>query len=478
MRICLGLDSLTEPGTPGAGSGVPEGRIDPARCYTQNRAGSSGAACAHETTGAWKGCHERIARTRGDRLPPVGPGARVVVTGMGAVSPTGSVSPASARLFAPGRAASAPYARSIPPLSPRASAARSPASTPRPSSPTRTSCARPARLGDAARRLRRALATPGSTPPPSRSEERRRFGVSIGTGGAVSRSPSACDLWYAGEREEGERLHDPRLDTGRWRARCRCATRCGAEPRALDRLHLSTDAIGYAARHPLRPRRPRARQRRRRAPRPGIFAAFSVMRIMTSSWNDEPARDRAPSRRTATASSSARAWTLVLEEDARARRRADPAEVLGYGSTCGQFHRVRLEENGIEPARADDPRDGGRVGPRTSTTRTSTGPPRSSTTGSRRALKLALGARRVRPGQRPQSMIGHPQARAARPESSRRSSRCAGSFRRPSTSTRPTPSAIDYVPNAARRGRIDVALCNCIGFGSKNSALVVARPRL
>ena len=28
------------------------------------------------------------------------------------------------------------------------------------------------------------------------------------------------------------------------------------------------------------------------------------------------------------------------------------AEIAGYGSTCDAYHRVRLEENGIEPARA------------------------------------------------------------------------------------------------------------------------------
>jgi 3-oxoacyl-[acyl-carrier-protein] synthase II len=34
---------------------------------------------------------------------------------------------------------------------------------------------------------------------------------------------------------------------------------------------------------------------------------------------------------------------------------------------------------------------------------------------------------------------------------------------------------LDYVPQEARRKRWDVALCNCIAFGSKNSALVVTR---
>jgi 3-oxoacyl-[acyl-carrier-protein] synthase II len=34
---------------------------------------------------------------------------------------------------------------------------------------------------------------------------------------------------------------------------------------------------------------------------------------------------------------------------------------------------------------------------------------------------------------------------------------------------------LDYTPNEARQGVIRHALCNCIGFGSKNSALVVKR---
>jgi 3-oxoacyl-[acyl-carrier-protein] synthase II len=35
---------------------------------------------------------------------------------------------------------------------------------------------------------------------------------------------------------------------------------------------------------------------------------------------------------------------------------------------------------------------------------------------------------------------------------------------------------LDYVPNVARQAPVDAALCNCIGFGSKNSALILKRP--
>ncbi len=34
---------------------------------------------------------------------------------------------------------------------------------------------------------------------------------------------------------------------------------------------------------------------------------------------------------------------------------------------------------------------------------------------------------------------------------------------------------LDYVPNVTKEAKIDVALCNCIGFGSKNSALLLER---
>ena len=34
---------------------------------------------------------------------------------------------------------------------------------------------------------------------------------------------------------------------------------------------------------------------------------------------------------------------------------------------------------------------------------------------------------------------------------------------------------LDYVPNVARAAHIDVAVCNTIAFGSKNSALVLKR---
>ena len=49
-------------------------------------------------------------------------------------------------------------------------------------------------------------------------------------------------------------------------------------------------------------------------------------------------------------------------------------------------------------------------------------------------------------------------------------------FRRPSTLRTPDPDCdLDYVPEAGGSAEIEHAVCNCIAFGSKNSALVLRK---
>src|SRR5919112_1824753 len=158
------------------------------------------------------------------------------------------------------------------------------------------------------------------------------------------------------------------------------------------------------------------------------------------------------------------AWVYVLEEYERARARGARvyAEVTGYGATCDAYHRVRLEDTGEEPARAMRLalEDAGRAPEEvdyvnlhgTSTVLND----RIET----QALKLALGEASKRiPMSGTKSQIGHPQG----------ASGAAGG--------EPAPECdLDYTPNHAREREVRVALCNCIGFGSKNSALVVERP--
>src|SRR5690242_7035402 len=87
----------------------------------------------------------------------------------------------------------------------------------------------------------------------------------------------------------------------------------------------------------------------------GIVKAFTLMKIMTESWNEQPERASRPFNSDRDGFVVAEgAWMFVVEEYERARARGARiyAELAGYGSTCEAFHRVRLVENGEEPARA------------------------------------------------------------------------------------------------------------------------------
>ena len=118
----------------------------------------------------------------------------------------------------------------------------------------------------------------------------------------------------------------------------------------------STDAIAYATEHIARGRQEVMITGGVDAPiAPGILAGFNLMTVLTNQWNDEPARASRPfSADRSGIVLGEGAWIYVLEEyeHATARGARMYAEVTGYGATCDAYHRVRLEENGEEPARA------------------------------------------------------------------------------------------------------------------------------
>ena len=96
--------------------------------------------------------------------------------------------------------------------------------------------------------------------------------------------------------------------------------------------------------------------------------------------------------------------------------------------------------------------------------------------------RVALRAAAVRRARRPRAGVVHqvddrpPAGRQRRRRaSSPRRSRCrAGSCRRRSTSTSAIPACdLDFIPNTGRAAQPAAALCNCLGFGSKNSAIVL-----
>ena len=246
----------------------------------------------------------------------------------------------------------------------------------------------------------------------------------------------------------------------------------------------STDAIAYAAQHVALGRQDAMLAGGSDAPlAPGILAGFCLMKVLTEDWNDEPARASRPfSRDRSGMVLGEGAWVYVLEEYERARGRGADiyAEVTGYGATCDAYHRVRLEDTGEEPARAMRRAlaDAGRSPEEvdyvnlhgTSTVLND----RIET----QALKLALGgaAKRI-PMSGTKSQIGHPQGASG--AAGLAAALCAmrtGLVPPTINLDEPAPECdLDYTPNRARERDVRVALCNCIGFGSKNSALVVER---
>ena len=156
------------------------------------------------------------------------------------------------------------------------------------------------------------------------------------------------------------------------------------------------------------------------------------------------------------------------------------AEVAGYGSTCEAYHRVRLQECGEEPARAiqmamDDAgiarRDVDYVNLHGTSTQLND---RIET----KALKLALGdTARTTPMSSLKSQIGHPQGASGAAGIAATLVAIMHQQLSPTINLeQPDPECdLDYVPDAGRKLTIEHAVCNCIAFGSKNSALVLRK---
>ena len=316
-------------------------------------------------------------------------------------------------------------------------------------------------------------------------EQKRRFGVVLGTGGgAQDFSELQYDLYYTGNIKQVSLFTIPSGTMGTmssevsmrfgFRGMSHVIT-CGCTS--------STDALGYVYRQIQAGVLPIFLCGGVDAPLAYcVMKGFTLMRIMTSSWNHAPERGSRPFSADRDGFVLAEgAWMFVVEdyEHARARGAKIYAELVGYGSTCEAFHRVRLEECGEEPARAinlamqeagipaDEVHYANLHGTSTQLNdRIET-----------RALKLALGEEAARkiPMSSVKSQIGHPQgacgaAGVATTLVAMRHSQI------PPTINIEKPDQqcdLDYVPQAGRMRKLEYAVCNCIAFGSKNSALVL-----
>jgi 3-oxoacyl-[acyl-carrier-protein] synthase II len=216
---------------------------------------------------------------------------------------------------------------------------------------------------------------------------------------------------------------------------------------------------------------------------PGIMQGFCVMRVVSATRNHEPERASRPFDRQRNGFVLGEgAWILVLEERERALVRGARiyAEILGYGSTCDAYHRVRLNPTGEEPARAMTLaiEDAGiakdEVGYLALHGTSTVLNDRIETL----ATKLCFGRRAYDlPMSSVKSMIGHPQGASGAAGVVAAILAMNHDFLPPTINySEADPECdLDYIPNHSIECETEISLCNCIGFGSKNSALVVAR---
>ena len=215
----------------------------------------------------------------------------------------------------------------------------------------------------------------------------------------------------------------------------------------------------------------------------GILQGFCVMRAVSGSYNEQPWRASRPF-------DNARdgfvlgegAWILVLEERERAIERGATlyGEILGYGSTCDAHHRVRLDPCGEEPARAMELaiRDAGvakdEIGYMSLHGTSTLLNDKIETL----AAKLCFGRRATDiPMSSVKSMIGHPQGASGAAGIVAALLGMRHGYLPPTINHEESDPEcdLDYIPNQGIYRAVEIALCNCIGFGSKNSALVIGR---
>lgn len=317
-------------------------------------------------------------------------------------------------------------------------------------------------------------------------EERRTIGVQIGTGGGgLAFTERQYSYWFSGNAQQGSVYTIPSSTHGGLSSEISMALGLRGLSHVISTgCTSSTDAIFYAAQHIALGRQEKMIAGGVDAPlAPGILAGFEVMTVLTKEWNDEPHRASRPfSRDRSGMVLGEGAYIFVLEEkDAALERGAHIyAEITGYGATCDAYHRVRLDDSGVEPARAMSIalKDAGRTPADVDYVNLHGTSTLLNDKIETQAVKLALdgNAHRV-PMSATKSQVGHPQgASGAAGLSATLCAMHTGSIPPTINLDVADPECdLDYVPNVAREAKIDVALCNCIGFGSKNSALVVER---
>jgi 3-oxoacyl-[acyl-carrier-protein] synthase II len=218
---------------------------------------------------------------------------------------------------------------------------------------------------------------------------------------------------------------------------------------------------------------------------PGMIFGFSKMRVVATRYNESPETASRPFDRGRDGFVLGEgAWMVVLEREDRARARgADVyAIVEGYGSTCDAYHRVQMDPDGDQIVRAMRlavERSGRALEEIGYVNYHGTATVLNDPTEARcvRGLFGSLADRL--PGSSTKSMIGHPQGASGASGIVTAALSLANGFLPPTINLHdPDPDCdLDFIPHQGRPAHPEAVLCNCLGFGSKNSAIVIGRAR-
>jgi 3-oxoacyl-[acyl-carrier-protein] synthase II len=214
------------------------------------------------------------------------------------------------------------------------------------------------------------------------------------------------------------------------------------------------------------------------------LASFAAVRAL-STRNDDPAGASRPFDRSRDGFVLGEgAGVLVLEQLSHARRRGARiyAELLGYASTCDAYHVTAPHPEGDGAARAmQRAMQRARISPQqvdyinAHATGTPTGDVAESL-----AIKHTLGEyASCVPISATKSMIGHLTSAAGAVEAAATILALTHGLIPPTINlSEPDPQCdLDYVPHTARPAAIEIALSNSFGFGGINGVLVFRRPR-
>src|SRR5229473_3252979 len=206
---------------------------------------------------------------------------------------------------------------------------------------------------------------------------------------------------------------------------------------------------------------------------PGMMFGFSRMRVISTAYNDAPAQASRPFDRGRDGFVLGEgAWMVVVEREDRARARGATiyASIDGYGSTCDAYHRVQMAPDGSEIVRAMTlaiERSGHARGAIGYVNFHGTSTLLNDTVESR-CVRQVFGAHAERlAGSSVKSMIGHPQGASGAAGVVTAALALARGFLPPTINQRDadTNCDLDVIPNHGRAGDVEAALCNCLGFG-------------